>query len=221
MNKKLLVSVFLCLFVFSLGMFAQKKEEKSGAYELLLRTDIVDGFNGGVTWDFEPDNSAVLTTFNSHLINMGHVPPSPKSEALFFEIWCQYRYKWNTNTVRIAYAGPTYIISSPVIPVGIEVSLDEYRFLRSDTNIAGNSSTRHEREHIISKIGMWRDKVDFWWIWNTETQSEVDGEEAISILNKLIDSGFDVFHQTWGQIQGADWIYLRWVSLEVSGIVKN
>ena len=59
MNKKLLVSVFLCLFVFSLGMLAQEKrgktksffmkEAKEGQfYEFLLRAD---GWGG--IWEYE------------------------------------------------------------------------------------------------------------------------------------------------------------------------
>ena len=83
MNKKLLVSLFICFFVFSLGMIAKEKA-KAKTIEHLAWAQ-----TGG-----KPENMYFLypahpyTTreeFNSGPLLTLNVPASPESKALFFK----------------------------------------------------------------------------------------------------------------------------------------
>jgi len=218
MNKKLLVSLLLCFFVFSSGLFAEKKEEEAKTVQFLLRKDLV-----GDPYIFELNDSSEwcsLNSFKSDLIPLGHVPASPKAEAIFFELWLQYWYDfyyWCTNK-RTRGGLSLEIINPDVIPAGVRVSCPTTYFILTDIFPEEKDEYGEDRMTFSDKFCLFRDDVWFWYVTYTSTGEPVPNEEAISIINELIRTGFDIQFQVYGEIQGACNMYLHWICMEVTRI---
>ncbi len=222
MNKKLLVSVFLCFFVLSLGMVAKEKKGKAPTIEFLDR--IATFSPSPALWELTPEPT-ILTEFQSDTIFSLHVPPSPKSNALFLDLSAQYFYAWSGYQYRRANGAILLEIKSDVIPEDIEVFTALTIISTSDTNNALNESTTLERSWRNFRYMIKRDSNGDWFagqfrVLYTSGQ-KVEDEIAIPIINSLIDNGFDVEIHADGYVRGIKWIELVLLSIEVTRLSKN
>ena len=217
MNKKLLVSVFLCFFVLSLGVAEKKEEAKAKTIELLLRTDLLVGFNA-VLWGLEPDNFEDLTEGTSDIYNLGYVLPSPKSDALYFGVWGFVSYKWAPHHLKRAWVGIKYSIISSDIPDGIEVYFWGNYPRWAHTDNALNESMSTEEYWFTDKVQLVRNEKNYWQVRDIDTGISVPPEKAVRIINKIIDNGFDIQFQVEAEAQGLYWISLSWIAFEVTRV---
>ncbi len=195
MNKKILVSVFLCLFLSSFTMLA---EEKLQVIEhVFWDEEVLFNYTYLETPDYREYESDTLFAFQ--------VPPSPKSKAIFFDFGCQSHIFWYGGYTPRLYDSRLKInIISDVIP-------DNIIFY----NTCGMESVTHELlpmdgrpNKTTYKMAMRRD--DFllasYPSWNVEYVSgeNVPNEIANNILNDLIDNGFDVEVLVIGKTEGVE-----------------
>lgn len=204
MHKKLWVSVFLCLLAFSSGMRAQ---DKVPVIENLFYRSVVV-FNetylqSPVRTNFE--SSEPLFTF--------HVPPSPKSEAIYFDFGCQSSIEWWLGYAPQTYwSGNNIKIISKVIPDDIDV------YMKIGMDGVHDMIHTHEGECRTNrtswKLDMTRDAFlnqpiyPPWYINYKATGERVQDDIANDILNRLIDKGFDVRVTSFGVAEGVKYFYL-------------
>jgi len=217
MNKKLLVSLFLCLFIFSSGLFAEKKEEEAKTIQFLLRKDLLDAYYYEVDWHTK---LCEVNIFKSDPIYLGHVPASPKAEAIFFELWFQYWYDFEFSCTKKRTTGglSLEIINPDVIPAGLEVLCGATYFTLTDMFPGDWQTDGEDRMTFSDKYCLFRDNAWFWSVRDKDTKVPVSNEEAISIINKLIRKGFDIQFYVWGNVQGAYNMLLNWICMEVTRI---
>ena len=216
MSKKLFISVFLCFFVFSSGLFAQKKGEEPKTVRFLFRDDVISPY----VFTAPDDKMCEENVFPSTPIIMGNVPPSSKAEAIFFEIWFNFWYEYYYYCPENHIKGGLILelINPDVIPSELQVICGGWYFDHRDQYGFTGPNWGWERGTISDKYGLFRDKVWFWKVMNKSNQQEVPEEEAIFIINKLIDKGFDIQFYFRGMLKGAPEIELCWLSLEVTCI---
>jgi len=228
MNKKLLVSVFLCLFVFSLGMLAQEKrgktksffmkEAKEGQfYEFLLRAD---GWGG--IWEYEVprEDAGELHEKKSEIFNVGHVESSKKTDVIFFDLgtyfvfdcWHDY-YNYRLVTTAIELILSSDALSEYEVIANASCIFSKYEWMEDDIEA-------NERHMLHDRFPLWRDRVDWWLVVYKGTNNEVPEEERIPIINGFIDNGFNVGYRIGVRFSGVYWIKYNWIGLEVSGISK-
>jgi hypothetical protein len=182
MNKKLLVSAFLCFFVFSLGI-AAKEEIKKGT-PLRLVTYV---YHHEWVAHYEPQNPYELEegvefdpfyTFD--------VPGNKDREALFFDLRAPIIIYWSDHDSRNVGAIIWFELISDIIPGDIEVWFGKHDGF-GETNWARNSGLGH---HVQTyKWIITRDSIESFLI-IYKTGGRVPDEIAIPLLNDLIDHGF-------------------------------
>ena len=225
MQKRLLVSVVVVLFILAIGglaqgiVFEEKDKEKILVYEHLNWTQT--GY-GEVILDTR------LETPNPYSFESGpfmtfNVPPSPKATALFFELWGQSIHYWVTGySPQTFYALVTMKLVSNLIPNGINVYM-----LHGLTGIRGIyhdnfQSDRNKRNWkvILRRDSMLRQYTD-WWDIRYDNGSRVPKEQAQVILNDLIDNGFDVEISLSGDMEGVRRFFFYSFQAEVTRLVKK
>ncbi len=215
MNKKLLVSVFLCFFILTLGMFAQKKEEGVKTYEFLLRADVWGGL-----WELEPTDLVNPTEVYSETYHLGHVPPSPKTEAIFFDYVSMFHFSWTNLELRRVGLGADIVCSSDNIPA-YEIRSGAWYIVKGETNCSPYGPTGTDRQGFSDRYPMWRDRHDWWVVVYKGTGVRVPEEEAIPIINKFMDNGFDIGYRVRAYFHGVSWVSLQFFGLEVTRLSKN
>ncbi len=217
MNKKLLISVLLCFFIFSMGSLA-KEEGKAKTIEFLAREDLwsLDGL-----LYFEPSNIGERQGFNKVLLEL-QVPPSPKCDALFIFLDTKYGYAWGPVQSWNALGGIRISLTSPSVPEGILVRTWIAIVGKSETNntydTGNDMSPRNfrfmlKRDCISDALG--------WLVYYEETGEPVPENEAIHIINDLIDNGFNAEFLGYVWVQGMEWIKLDYITVEVTRLSKN
>jgi len=181
MNKKLLVSVLLCLFILSSVTLA--KEEKAKTIEFLAWADTLLDFPY-----YEYMEPSVSTHFETEPFLRLNVPASPKSEAIFFDLFAKLVVWWSGYETRDVIVFVNVRIISDIIPDNIEV-FSNFALGIWETNNSGDTGVYADNRNV--KLIMRRDHLD-WWSVKYKSGGWVPDEEAISILKKLMDSGFDV-----------------------------
>lgn len=216
MNKKLVVSVLLCLFVFSLGALAEEKA-KASIIEHLVWAD-----TGNVFITVEIEDYTIRKSFETEPFLRFHVPASPKSEALFFDVFTQILFRWSDFEERRLTAVNRLRIISDAIPENITVFTGKVIYETSETNFTHNFSRHKERAMARCKFNMRRNAVDWWWVENLETGERVPDSEALLFWEKLIDNGFDVEVFAWGTTLGVkEYICFIPVTIEVTRLSKK
>jgi len=71
------------------------------------------------------------------------------------------------------------------------------------------------------KIPLRRDNEDYWIVKDKVSGEQLPGDEAIFILNSLIDNGFKVEFYYKGKIQGIETIRLGPFIIEITRITKS
>lgn len=215
MNKKILVSVSLFLFVLSLGVFATA--EKPSVIEFLVREHMVD-LN---LFEFIPLDSTQHESFVSGALLTLHVPPSPKSEGIFFFLGSQLWYKRTSYNIRRADAIVWFELKSDIIPENIEIYSGQTLLDIYETNNAGDYSLNQERSWRNTRSMMKRNYTEVNLLGEMFVRyrgggGPVPNEIAIPLLNSLIDNGFDVEISTSGAITGVEWIKCVQITMEVT-----
>lgn len=215
MNKKLFISVFLCFFVFSSGMVSGEKDTKGKIIEHLVW---VESNRNEAAYRFYPTDDTQLEDFRSGPVLIYHVPASPKSEALFFDILAQTNIRWSGHWERTANVRCESRLISDIIPDNITVCSTPTVFWMGESNNSQSIGWNWERR--TAKIRMRRNSVDWWQVYD-ESGEEIPAEDAIPIINGLIDNGFDVEVELSGSVKGIELIFILPVWIEVNRLVKE
>ena len=199
MFKKVSLCVVLCLAMLSLESVAQEK------------IPTIEHIYWAFTGYFNETTLTVpdFVTFQSlESLFEFHVPPSPKSDIIFFECGCQSSCTWFTDYPTQSYwSGFTIDIISPVIPDNYKVStgitLDQRRDI-VHTHPEGCRTEKSTYKIAIERDGFLKAHV-FSPLSITNKlnpQEDVSNEIANAILNALMDKGFDAKVTVNGQAEG-------------------
>ncbi len=217
MNKKLLVSVLLFFFVFSLGVIAQEKE-KAPTIEYLFWYHSGRGeyYNHTVL-----DDPGILR-FRSEPLLTFNVPPSPKSDTIFFEIGSLSDVVWWSGY------SPQRFWSSLYFEIFSEDIPDFYATI--GCNLEGDAAVTHPERSVRPgknnyKLILRRDSVlrefpDWWIVRYVSTGERVSNEIANSVLNDFIDNGYDVEVSVGGETEGVKEFELLSFYIEVTRLSK-
>jgi len=216
MNKKLLISVFLCLFFFTfLKATAQQNVELVAYFE-----------NGRSEWpwweqSFDP---YVWTPFDTGPLLIIHVPPSKKSEALVFESYMQGQFTEIANSNETFFnCNFEYNIISDEIPDHIEVLIRIGLGFHKSPVEGTRNILDDGRKRRACKVLMEHDKTGWWEVRDKNTNQRLPDDQAIPIINDLIDNGFEVEVSfiSIGEIKGITYIWFGASSIFISRINKN
>ncbi|UCE21535.1 MAG: hypothetical protein JSV46_04775 [Candidatus Aminicenantes bacterium] len=223
MSKKLLVSVFLCFFVFSLGMIAlEKEEEKSTIIELLFW---YSAGRGEYYNKIEFEDPSRIPLLESEPILTFHVPPSPKSDALFFELGSVSMATWWDGYSPLEYnSGLDLWMSSEVIPDDISVYgggawLEGMEIINHPKPVGRPG--KNTWKSILRRDGMLREYPDNWFVVYKSTGEPVPKEIANSILNDMMDNGFDVEVTQKLMVEGVKQSWLLHFYIDVTRATKK
>lgn len=217
MNKKILVSVLLCFFIFSLGLLAK---EKATILENLVW---VETPRDQYILLSSPVDDTVLQQFKSDTFLAFDVPASPQSDAIFFEFFVQPIVWWTNYIKRFALSYINFRIINPnIIPDYVEVLGIKSVGIGRESNPNGIYETTSTRENTAWKLAMRRNSYGAcWYIRNKITKEEVPDNIAQNILNSLIDSGFNVEVYSDGSVQGVSDFILYPVCIQVTRLSKD
>ena len=201
--------------VFSLAVNGKTEKKRPQTIEHLLWADTP----GKQVAFYRPvADVTVETSFTSDPIIAFHVPPSPKSEALFIETWAQSMLNWSDYEMRKAVGYVWYRLSSDSIPENIEVLSANVNMEIHETNASHNFDLGKRRFIRYNKEIMRRDNQGWWIVRDKDTGEEILGDQAIFILNTLMDNGFDA--EAWIEVtvQGAVYVMYAYVWFQVSRV---
>jgi hypothetical protein len=219
MNKKLLISVLLCFFVFSLGAIAEeKKATEAPTIELLFWYSMGRGEYPTILFD-----SPIIQRYESDSISTFHVPASPKSEAIFFEFGCQAIVYWWDGYIRQQFWSSPYMrMLSEVIPDDISVQYGTGLLKNHDLthDYSSHRTDKHSYKIILRRDGMLREFPELVDVRYVSTGERVPDEIANSILNDLMDNGFDIEVFMKGEVEGVTKIWLIMFYIEVTRLSK-
>ena len=209
-------SVFLGLFFCLVATWVAVAQYKT---ELLAYFDQgQEGF-----WTYTAANPNNKEEFDSGVFATLHVPPCPKCEAVVFEIYAQVvQMAEYPNSTYLDYNCDTvFKIISDVIPPNIEVSsglnIFEARGVQGQVQAVLNSP----RANRVRKMQLTRNYLKWWNVFNTVTGQYLPAAEAIPILNKLINRGFDVEFSYHGYTQGIVSFWAGTFSVYISSIERK
>ena len=131
---------------------------------------------------------------------------------------------WTTEQIlrRKIIAGVYFKIISPIILANIEIDTG-YNLLGANYNESSDGlyerlSNRGKRS---TKFIMRRNNVDYWFFEYKDSEEDVSEEIMISIINSLMDNGFDVEVYIKGETLGVRQFILAHLAVEVTRISKN
>lgn len=162
-----------------------------------------------------------LTVFESPTFMTLTFPPSPKSSVAFFDLRATASYRWSNLLTRNGQCTLYFRVISDVIPPNIEVRNGMTLFLMREDNFGGNSDQGDRRENRAELLSLRRNSVDWWTIWDKTTHDPMPEQDAIALLNRLLDVGFTVEFYAVGHIQGAISFQVRTVAVQVTRAIKS
>jgi hypothetical protein len=220
MFKKKDFCVIFCLLTFSLVISA---EEKIPVIEHIY-------WEVGGLFDFiVPENPELSDFLSPEILFAFHVSPSPKSDAIFFELGGQSRLRWWTDYPQPAdknyWCGYRITITSSAIPDDIYVwNQPSLHHMRGEV-IEPYPMQWHRSVKNTIKLAIERDAFLREFVFRPlqityiSTGEYVPNEIANSILNDLMDKGFDVEVTLAGQTEGvkechlcSGWIHVTRIS---------
>jgi len=161
------------------------------------------------------------TDFVSPTLISFSVPKSKGSPALFFEIYAHFWYRLAKTSTWDGRGGIFLGILSNDIPADIEVTNAIGVLELHMTNNSLDEGFERSRAPRTCKMILRRDSLDFWMIKYKGTDTDVPQDDALAIINKLIDNGFDVQVWTEGYVQGFRSVMLNPLNIEVTRLSKN
>jgi len=220
MNKKLLVSVLLCFFVFSLGMIADEKPKAKTIEHLVWAHTGAGNFFHYTIFD-----NCDLAHFETSPFLTFHVPLSPKAEALLFEFQGMSMILWWTGCTPQNYGTVLKTrLFSEVIPDDIQVHIQFTFDPSSPSNFTGDNWQRMPKRYvkvILRRDGLLGEFPDYWEVRYVNSGDFVSPDKAQGILNDLMDNGF--YAEVWasGHTAGIREFFLGFYHVEVTRLVKK
>jgi len=210
------VSLFL-IFIFVSVLVA---EEKAPNIELVLweELDMSNWIILNLKVPAEKLNEEISITTEPFM--MISVPPSPKSDALFFRPQLKGSFKKAFSEYRKASCYLNMIFISDLIPSNIEVFMWIDLYKLDEHNLGGSYDLSRISVHREPKVMLKRNKVG-WWNVVYKTGGRVPEQEAIPIINNLIENGFEVEINYDGFIQGIEQVLLGPFWIEVTRVSKD
>ncbi len=216
---RVLVSLLGVVLISTLVLAQQQKPK---LIEYVLTAGGFDPVNG---YTYVPADQGNLEDFVSSPQLTVHVPPSPLSDAVFFEFTGQYWWSWGPGAYRIFNTGLNLAVKSPVIPAGISVSTGGAGTEIADVNLAG-VSTGQNRFTRTSKIRMERNTYLTGWtsgfdVLYTANNEAVPQNEAIRIINRLMNTGFDLEFCVRGSVRGVRYVKNTQITVEITRLAAQ
>jgi len=220
---KTCIRVMVCLFsVVLISTLVLAQQQKPKLIEYVLTAGGFDPVNG---YTYVPADQFKMENFVSSPQLTVHVPPSPESDAVFFEFSGQYWWWWGSGTHRVFNVGLSLAVKSPVIPAGISVTQGGAGTEIGDVNIAGVSNLRN-RFTRISKYRMERNIYLNSWasgfdVVYTADNEPVPRDQAVRIINRLMNAGFDLEFSVRGTVTGVSEIMNTAILVEITRLAAN
>ena len=148
------------------------------------------------------------------------IPPSPKSDALFFKPQQKGSFKKAFSEYRKASCYLDMTIISDFIPPNVEFFVWIGLFKLDEHNLGGSYDLSKRPVYRELELMLKRDKIG-WWNIVYKTGGRVPEEEAFPIIDKLIDNGFEVEISYDGYVQGIKEVLLGPFLIEVTRVSKN
>jgi hypothetical protein len=219
MLKKLSLLAFCIVGLSSQSWAQQIGPVGPAAIEYLAFASTGDGLVWGEWLD-----PSVRTSFVSPVLLSFNVPPSPKSPAVFLEIWGQYIFNWSPGSIRICRPVINFKITSPAIPnieftqgYGVPPVYDE-------TNYAGDHAYLTDfgdRHKGYIKMPLIRGSLVWWWVLDKNTGKRPPDNEILAYIDQIIDNGFTVELWASGSVQGMNRIQAFAFQAEVTRLSKK
>jgi hypothetical protein len=151
------------------------------------------------------------------------VPPSPKSSVIFFELGIHTRVtQWWEGYFNRFFCGPRLRIYSELLPNDIEITtginLEEVIY---SPETLGGGADKNNWKIILRKDGLLREFPDWWWVRYKSTGEPVPNEMANSILNGIIDNGFNVEFYLAGEVWSVKGLMNYLFYIEVTRLSKQ
>jgi len=215
MKKRILFLIFILFFAFPL--MTSPKEKKSIIVEHLIWKET--GYFNFITVEIADPNIKERKEAPEFL--RFHVPPSPKSDTLFFEFWAQAFYKLGAYPLRNAECGIWFQIESEIIPTNIMVRNGFHLLHIVETNNALNEDLEWRRAQRNLKLLMNANNISYWIITYKDSGEFVSEEYAKNLINQLIRNGFDVKVYAYTELQGVTEFFFYPIFVEVTRLIKN
>ncbi len=163
--------------------------------------------------------------YESPLFMSIQVPPSPKSDEVFFEFGVQSSVQWMQGVTQSFWSGYRFVFKSSVIPANISVenttSLDGV----NDPGLFRQGQSRTDKttyRWTVVRDGFLKDYVFLpLSITYVDSGQLVPNDLANDILNSLLDNGFEVDITVVGVARGVQSFYLVSGWMDVTRSVKK
>jgi len=210
MSSKKLFCLFSLIFILPLGVAAEVK---------LPTLEHIYWKMGGWFNDTTPSGSG---NFESPLFMSFNVPPSKKSECVFFEFGSQSLIQWIPNVAQSFWSGYRFKFKSAAIPAGFTVETMTSLEWVSDQGFMRQGQFRTNK--TTYKLAIVRDAFLESYVYRPLQIKDANGsyvpdDIANGILNDLLDSGFEVEMTVVGYAQGVQNFILisGWIDVTRTG----
>lgn len=209
-------------FFFGLFVFFLISSLALAQYNVELLTYYEQSRVGFPFFQLQPTNPSAPISFNTGTFLTLHVPACKKCDAIAFDASAQGNFAESINTSRL-YVSCTngWRVISDVIPSNIEVWSGMGLGYASGFQDGIQSVLPNTRLRRAERILLERGRVGNWFFTYKNTDQEIPDEEAIPILNKLLDKGFDVEFYFSGIVQGISDVWIHFYNIYISSIEKK
>jgi len=170
-----------------------------------------------------PADPSVESEFNTGTFLTLHVPECKKCDAIVFDASAQGNFTESKITSRLDISCINgWRIISDVIPPNIQVFSG--MGLGYVNGVQGGIQPLLPNARLLreAKILLERGRVGNWWHFTyKDTNDYIPDAEAIPILNKLLDNGFDVEFYFYGTVRGISWVWIHCFNVYISSIEKK
>jgi hypothetical protein len=210
MSFKKFFCLFSLIFVLSLGVAAE------------VKPPTLEHIFWKMSGWFNDTTPSVAGNFESPLFISFSVPPSPKSECVFFEFGSQSLLQWIPSVTQSFWSGYRFKFMSAAIPAGFTVENTTSLEWVSDQGFMRQGQFRTNKtsyKWAIVRDGFLENYVFRPLQIKDANGSYVPDKIANGILNDLLDSGFEVEITVVGYAQGVqNFILLSgWIDVTRSG----
>jgi hypothetical protein len=225
MNKKALAFLFLFFFLVSSAWFAQV-----GVTNKMENVRLVEHLYHYYSGNGEYNKYAVilddpsLQWYESDPICSFHVPPSKKSDVIVFEYgFAAIAFLWRGHPQHMFWCNYSLKIISTAIPADISIQggLGMVKDFSPASDLILLRTDKHSFKQVLRRDGMIREFPDWWDVRYISTGGLVPYEISNSILNDVMDDGFDVEISYYGEVEGVTKIWPAIYFIDVTRIIKK
>lgn len=223
-KKSLLALVILGFILSSADLVSQTSNGKANVIEHLVfaQSSVRHDLSNYPAYQYSPTDPYSNEQFLSPTLLTFHVPPSPKSDTLFFELFTRGTVTYANTESRIAGLQVMIRFVSDSIPDNFTIYSGHQVIKRyGDVAVASGTMGVESGLHTRTTRLIMRNNTTDWWIITSDTGEDVPKEIALPLLDKLIKEGFDVEVYATGQVLGVSLIRCDLVLIDVTRLSKH